>query len=271
VPLLTIGSRAHKELFCRVFIDTHTPYDVATIQWPHLDAASLERLRMLPFWDEALMTEQTTAATVQAQADVEHDALLREAVALQGYEEARHARLLRSFLTHYEIPLSPRPPAPLQSYSTWSFVRTEYGECFDAFFAFGLYAIAKDSDLFPRLLVDRFDPILQEEARHILFFVNWLAYRRATVSLWQRPAFAAQCTTALVVQVWSRIQTARGVSENENFTLKGRDVIMPDLSLREFLQVCLQENGRRLEPYDQRLLRPRLVPMIATGMCRILR
>ncbi|NOT57412.1 MAG: ferritin-like domain-containing protein [Deltaproteobacteria bacterium] len=268
---LIIGSQAHKELFCRAFIDTHAPYDVATIPWPTLDAASLDRLRTLPFWEEALTTEHATAAKVQAQAGLEQDALLREAVALQGYEEARHSALLRSLLAHYDIQISPHPPAPGPKNTTWAFMRTEYGECFDSFFAFGLLAVAKDSGFVPRALVDRFEPIMQEEARHILFFVNWLGYRRAELPVWRRPALAAQCMMAMLLQVWSRIQTARGVSQNENFTLKGHEAIMPDLSPREFLQLCLQENERRLGQYDRRLLRPQLVPTIAKGLCRVLR
>jgi len=268
---LIIGSPAHKELFCRVFIDTHLPYEVSTISWPLLEDSSVQQLRTLPFWEEALGTEQATAAKVQSQASLEHDALLREAVALQGYEEARHSALLRSLLTHYDIPVPPQSPAPVPQNTTWAFMRTEYGECFDSFFAFGLFAVAKESGLLPRALVERFDPIMQEEARHILFFVNWLGYRRAELSLWQRPALAAQCMLAMLLQVWSRIQTARGVSSNENFTLNGHETIMPDLSVREFLHLCLQENERRLGQYDPRLLRPRLVPSIAKGVARVLR
>src|ERR1700757_4297007 len=105
---VTIGSQAHKELFCREFIDTHTAYDVATLSWPMLDAASLERLRSLPFWDEAVSTEHATAAKVQAQAKLEHDPLLHEAVALQGYEEARHSALLSSLLRHCDIQIPNR-------------------------------------------------------------------------------------------------------------------------------------------------------------------
>jgi hypothetical protein len=49
MSVLTIGSQTHKDLFCHEFINTHTPYEVAALSWPTLDAASLERLRMLPF------------------------------------------------------------------------------------------------------------------------------------------------------------------------------------------------------------------------------
>ncbi len=49
VSPVTIGSQAHKELFCRVFIDTHAPYEVTSIQWPSLDTASVDRSRALPF------------------------------------------------------------------------------------------------------------------------------------------------------------------------------------------------------------------------------
>jgi len=75
----------------------------------------------------------------------------------------------------------------------------------------------------------------------------------------------------MLLQVWSRIQTAHGVSKNENFTLNRHEAIMPDLSLREFLQLCLQAIEHRLGQYDRRLLRPRLVLTIAKGLCRVLR
>jgi len=73
----------------------------------------------------------------------------------------------------------------------------------------------------------------------------------------------------MIMQVWSRIQTARGMGDGD-FTLKGHEAILPDLSPRDFLQLCMQENERRLSPYDRRLLRPRLVPAIAKTVMRFL-
>jgi len=53
---IVIGSEAHKELFCRAFIDTHDPYDPYKVDWPQVDSAPLGILRGMPFWGEAIST-----------------------------------------------------------------------------------------------------------------------------------------------------------------------------------------------------------------------
>ncbi|MGE0823604.1 MAG: ferritin-like domain-containing protein [Candidatus Binatia bacterium] len=267
---LIIGSQAHKELFCKEFMNSHVAYDIASLRWPTLDDASLARLRALPFWQEAVSTERSTAAKVQAQAQREHDPLLREAVALQGYEEERHSALLDALLRQYDIQVPAEPPPVLPTDIEWAFLRTEYGECFDSFFAFGLFAVAKDSGFFPAALVELFEPIVQEEARHILFFVNWLAYQRRQLLVWQKPAHVLRCGLAMTIQAWSRVQTARGVGTGD-FTMTGHDALDLDISPRTFLELCLRENEQRFRPYAPQLLRPRLVPTLIKGVCRVLR
>jgi len=267
---IKIGSEDHKKLFCQVFIDTHAPYDPATIHWPELEEESLERLRSLPFWEEAISTEHVTARKVQALAPLEKDPLLHEAIVLQGHEEERHSVLLQIMTQHYGIAVPPQPEPKLPADVEWGFMRMGYGECFDSFFAFGLFAIAKDSGFFSPTLVELFDPIMQEEARHILFFVNWVAYCRARKPLWQKPRHLWRSALGMGLQVWSRVQTARGIQDGD-FTLKGHESINTSISPRSFLQTCLQENERRLSLYDERLLRPRLVPTIAKTLCRVLR
>lgn len=259
-----IGSEDHKRLFCETFIETHKPFEPSEIPWPELDAESLSRLRSLPIWDEAVKTETETALKVQTLGRVERDPLLARAIALQGYEEGRHASVLTLLTKRYGIPVKPfaRPGPPADPER--AFLSTGYGECLDSFFAFGLFAIGKRSEYFPAALIDIFDPIMQEEARHILFIVNWAAYLRARASLPMKPVYELRRWGAIAGQILEHVRHAVRMGKHETgsqegFTLNARSAF-GDLSARSFLELCLSENDRRLAPYDPRLLRPALVP-----------
>lgn len=265
------GGEPHKQLFCQTFIETHDPYKASDIVFPEIDPASRARLAGLPIWDEAVNTERETAGKVQRMAGVETDPLLRQAIALQGFEESRHAALLDRLTQHYEIPVQRRSIDLGSVDPTWDFTRTEYGECFDAFFAFGLFAIGRHSGFVPEPLIKLFDPIMQEEARHILFFVNWVAHRRAHTPAWRRPWLDAERGLAVSFQALSRMRTALalGGAEQDNFTMTSHGSL-GDFSLRGFLELCVRENERRLSRYDERLLRPRFAPAVARALLRVL-
>src|SRR5581483_2526519 len=152
MPELKVGSEEHKGLFCREFVDTHDGYAVRDIDWPDLPDADVERLRAMPFWDEAVQSEATAAARVRAMAEVERDPVMREAIAMQAYEEERHADLLASLTSRYGIAVGEgRPQRPRDA--EWGFLRMGYGECFDSFFAFGLFQLSADTGLFPAPIV----------------------------------------------------------------------------------------------------------------------
>ncbi len=264
-----IGSEAHKTLFCRMLLDSFDPYRPAVIAWPVLAPDALARLTGLPFWDVAVATEETAARRMQALADVTEDALIREAVALNAFEERRHKEVLGHMIRSYGIVLKNEPPPARKGDPHWGFLRTGYGECFDSFFAFGLFALARQSGYFPPPLVDVFEPIVQEEARHNLFFVNWVAYRRARARGMAHLRLDARRLAALAVQAWGRIGMARQ-TDDKNFTRTGGEAIGLTLKPRDFLALCVAENARRLAPYDPRLLRPRIMPAIARALCRVL-
>ena len=267
---LVVGSPEHKELFCRFFIETHISFDPAAIEWPELDASSLKLLQSLPVWAEAMETECLGTCTIQSCATLQTDSLIRQAMTLLGQEEARHAAMIQHLTTRYEIPMSNlRPPLPPVD-AEWEFLRFGYSECFDAFFSCALFAIAGASGLIPRALVETFEPVIQEEARHVLFFVNWEAYRRAQSPFWQRPKHLGRGALERVFQAHKRLKIALGARTNKNFTLKAHQKITTDITPHQFLELCLVENVRRLDRYDARLVRPRLVPTIAKALCRIL-
>jgi hypothetical protein len=263
MPALKVGSADHKALFCREFVDSFHSYEVRDIRWPELSADEVDRLRALPFWDEAVSSERTAGARVKAMADAEPDPVMREAIAMQAYEESRHAALLESLLQHYGIAIPDDGPE-LPRDAEWGFLRMGYGECFDSFFAFGLFRIAGDSGIFPRPLVERFDGVMQEEARHILFFTNWVAYRRLQLPFHKKAQFLVRRGLGLGVQALGRVRTAlqlRGADAGDDFTMQVPDSI-GEVTMRTLAETCLAENERRLATYDPRLLRPRFVPHV---------
>ncbi len=266
------GSPEHKTLFCEDFLKSHDAFRPEQIRWPELDGVALARLQSLPIWTEAVNTEYETGLKVAAFGAAEKDPLMAEAIALQGYEEERHFRILELMTAHYGIPVvrrgEPQLPEP-----HWGFLGVGYAECFDSFFAFGIFALARRSGFFPQALTDIFEPILQEEARHILFFANWAEYRKQRTPLWARPAHAFNNGLAASMQVIGRLKLAfaAGGSDgvDDNFMMDAKRAF-GEVSARSFIELCLAENERRLAPYDARLARPRLAPSAARLILRLL-
>jgi hypothetical protein len=258
-----IGSEAHKKCFCRMLLDTFDPYKPAVIDWPELSYEARARLHGLPFWGLAVASEGLTAKHMQAIAESTADALIREALARIAFEERRHKEVIEVMLRHYGIAVEDEPAYVPSRSPTWAYLRTGYGECFDSFFAFGLFKLAHDSGFFPPELVDVFEPVIQEEARHILFFANWVAYMRVHTPHWKRPAFTVRRALAISVQVGNRLKLARGMGQEPesmgHMSWDGQAAFDFKLSPRAFIDLCLRESERRLSRYDACLRRPLLM------------
>jgi len=160
----------------------------------------------------------------------------------------------------------------------------------DSFFAFGLFRMGERAEYLPKAFVAIFDTIMQEEARHILFIVNWAAYLRAQRPVLARPAFDAWRGWNVVAQAIGRLKGAlemagagKGKSKETKesvetvvdnskagFTMGAAASIFGDFSLRTFLELCLAENERRLSRYDPRLLRPTMVPSVIRQVVKVL-
>ena len=162
----------------------------------------------------------------------------------------------------------------------WAYLVTGYSECIDSFFAFGLFALARRSGFFPAELVETFEPVMQEECRHILLFANWLAAHRATMPWWRRPWFEARVAAVWVFLAWERIGIARGMDggkggkakpQDNNFTVTGSKAVSDvDVEPRELMELCLTEHDRRFAGSDARLLRPTTTPTLVRLALRFL-
>ncbi|HEV3018674.1 MAG TPA: ferritin-like domain-containing protein [Burkholderiaceae bacterium] len=269
-----IGSDAHKRLFCRMLLETHNPYKPAVIAWPQLSQDALQRLTSLPIWDIAVQTEGRAAVRVHSFAQRVADPLLRRALEMNAGEEARHKLVLNRLVESYGVHLAPEPAYLPPRDPEWAWLVTGYSECVDTFFAFGLFELARRSGYFPPELVDTFEPVIQEEGRHILFFVNWAAWYRLNLPWWRRPKFFLKTCAVWLFLIWERIGIARSVdadrgAQDANFAMTGSGSVGVELTPRELIDLCLAENERRMAGYDRRLLRPLTVPWLAHRLRRL--
>ena len=273
------GSAAHKRAVCKMFHETFNPYKPSVIEWPQLDAETQEKVTSLPIWDIAVQTEGKARLRMAAYARSLADPEMREAIALNGWEENRHKEVLSYLVRAYGIRLAKEPDYIEPRDTEWAYLVTGFSECIDSFFAFGLFEIAKRSGFFPAELVETFEPVMQEECRHILLFANWLAWHRAQMPLWRRPWFEMRVWAVWAFLGWERIGIARGMDaegaetkQDNNFTVTGsKSVSAEDISIRELMDICLEENDRRFSGYDKRLLRPTTMPSLVRFARRFFR
>src|SRR6516162_5890263 len=246
------GSKAHKAAFCRMLLDTHNPYKPAIIDWPELEPEARCRLVSLPIWDIAVQTEGKARLRVLSYADEISDPLLRRAIELDGFEEGRHKEVLSNLVQAYGIRLAPEPEYRRPRDPEWAFMVTGFSECIDSVFAFGLFALAKSSGFFPPALVDTFEPVMQEEGRHILFFVNWVAWHRRNMPLWRRPWFELKVWAVWIFLALERMSLAKDLEggsaegQDNNFTMTGAEQLGSDIDVAGLMDLCLSENDRRL-------------------------
>jgi len=97
-----------------------------------------------------------------------------------------------------------------------------FGECMDSFLGFGVFKIARQSGFLPEPMFEIFDTLMYEETRHIVFFVNWMAYRQVQQrrgARWRRAAASLRFYTRALKRM---VGTARtGAAANDGKDLLG--------------------------------------------------
>jgi hypothetical protein len=274
-----VGSDAHKRESCRMFVETFNAYRPSVIAWPRLTPEMLNRVTSLPIWDIAVHTESRARLRFAAYAATVADPDIGQAVMLNAWEEDRHKQVIAKLVAAYGIELAPEPPFRQPRDPKWWFLVTGYQESIDSFFAFGLFELARRSGFFPAELVETFEPVIQEECRHILLFANLVAWERANLSWWRRIGFELRIAAVWAYIGWERMVLARslspkghGAGQDTNFTATtAKSISAVDLNARDLIEVCLEENDRRFAGYDARLVRPTTIPNLARFALRFMK
>ncbi|MCQ8241137.1 hypothetical protein [Rhizosaccharibacter radicis] len=264
-PALRAGSEQHKELFCRQFIDTHQDYDPDTLPWPELSEVELSRLRGVPFWQEVFHTERRAGAIVDAFTPQVTDLVVREAVALQGFEEQRHAKLIRVMIDRYGIDATEQPLEQFPPDLETAFIDFGFGECLDAFLGFGAFKTARESEFLPAAMFDIFDVLMFEETRHIVFFINYMAWRekRRGLGTARRAAKSLRFYGRAGRRLLGMVRRGQDANDGKDFAVTQANLFLDGFSFRGFVEDCYRENARRMSVFDPALMQPRLLPAMA--------
>jgi hypothetical protein len=264
---IKVGTDDHFKMLTQLLKATYNPYKPSVLNWPKLDPDTLARITSLPIWDIAVQTEIKASMRIENYAKTVPNAALRQALLHMAGEESRHRDVLSRLVAAYDIPMQPEETYQLPKDAEWGFMVTGYSECMDSFFAYGLFELARRSGYFPADLVETFEPVVQEEGRHILFFTNWVAWHKANMPLWRRPYFAVKTAAVWAFLIWERIGIARSVDGLEgadaNFTMNGSKALSDEMDPAVLIETCLEEDKKRMAGYDQRLLRPTTMPRLA--------
>lgn len=273
------GTPEHKKAMADMFRETFNPYKPSVIAWPELEPETLRRITSLPIWDIAVQTEGKARLRMAAYADMLKDPDIKDAISRNAWEENRHKEVLSRMVEHYKIPMAPETAYIEPRDTEWAYMVTGFSECWDSFFAFGLFALAEKAGLFPMELIETFEPVMQEECRHILLFANWLAYHRAVMPFWKRPWFELRVIGVLLFLIYERLDLVRTIddkgvehTQDNNFTVTGaKSMTEQNIDFVQLMELCLKEDDRRFSGYDPRLVRPKLAPFAARTAIKVVK
>jgi hypothetical protein len=271
---MRIGSQEHRDAFCSHFTGTYVEYDPKTLPWPVLSEEALKRLQAVPFWEEVFYTERRAGAIVAAFTETVSDPVLKAALALQGEEETRHANLIRVMIDKYGLDAPERPMEDLGTDIETRFKDFGFGECLDSFLGFGLFKIAWQAEFLPREILQIFETLMFEETRHIVFFINWMAYTEAQRG-WIARAVSPLTSLHYYLRALRRMaglaHRGKQLNDGKNFAATQVSMFLDGFNFRRFLEDCYAENSRRMSVFEPELLRPSFLPQLTGAALRALR
>ncbi len=200
------------------------PTSPPIIDWPTLDARrERRRLVSLPIWDIAVQTEGKAQLRVLAMPQMSPTRCCGEAIELNGFEEARHKEVLSNLVAAYGIALGARARLCRAARRRMGVHGHRLQRMHRQLLCLrplrswrGARATSRRSSS------TTFEPVMQEEGRHILFFVNWAAWHRRNLPWWRKPSFAARVRRGLgVPDLGAGADSARRRRRQDNFTMTG--------------------------------------------------
>jgi hypothetical protein len=169
-------------------------------------------------------------------------------------------------IERYGIDAAERPLEDVRDNIETRFKDFGFGECMDSFLGFGVFKIAMQNEFLPREMFSIFETLMYEETRHIVFFVNWMAYTQARRGWLARTLLPLTSFRYYMRALGRMIGTAKrgaALNDGKEFTATQASVFLDGFTFRRFLEDCYSENRRRMDAFEPDLLRPSFLPQLA--------
>jgi hypothetical protein len=115
---------------------------------------------------------------------------------------------------------------------------------------------------------------MYEETRHIVFFINWMAYTEAQRG-WARRMISPLVSFRYYMRAMRRLiglaKRGKDLNDGKNFAATQVSMFLDGFNFRRFLEECYSENSRRMGAFDPQLLRPSFLPQLAEVALRAMR
>jgi hypothetical protein len=119
-----------------------------------------------------------------------------------------------------------------------------------------------------------FETLMFEETRHIVFFINWMAYTEARRG-WLARAVSPLTSLRYYMRALRRMaglaNRGKQMNDGRNFAATQVGMFLDGFNFRRFLEDCYAENARRMSVFEPELLRPSFLPQLAGGALKALR
>jgi hypothetical protein len=122
------------------------------------------------------------------------------------------------------------------------------------------------NEFLPKEMFAIFETLMYEETRHIVFFVNWMAYtqaRRGPIARALMPLTDFRYYMRALGRLVGTARRGKEMNEGKEFSATQASVFLDDFTFRRFLEDCYSENRRRMDTFDPELLRPSFLPQLA--------
>jgi hypothetical protein len=169
-------------------------------------------------------------------------------------------------IKRYNIDATETPLETLPADIVTAFKDFGYGECVDSFLGFGVFKIAQQSGFLPESMFEIFDRLMYEETRHIVFFVNWMAYHQVQEGhgrWWWRAGASLRFYYRALKRLVGTARRGSEVNDGKDFSATQASMFLEGFTFRRFLEDCYGENARRMKAFDAELLRPSFLPSLA--------